>query len=131
MNDPLILIVEDDARNRKLVRDVLQASGYRTEETDTAEEGIRLARELEPDLILMDIRLPGIDGVAAMGILQSDRRTVNIPVVAVTASVMPDDRERTMAAGFRAYKSKPVRVQELRALVREILGPAEHDTKGE
>jgi len=85
MAGELILIVEDHEKNRKLVRDVLQAKGYRTMETETAEEGIRVARESAPALILMDIQLPGIDGIAALKILRADAATRGIPIIAVTA----------------------------------------------
>jgi CheY-like chemotaxis protein len=123
MNKPVILIVEDDEKNRKLCRDILQASGYQTAEARTAEEGIGLIRELAPDLVLMDIRLPGMDGLTAMQQLRDDPRTHEIPVVALTASVMLEEQKRIMAAGFRAFKPKPVKVRELLALVRGILSP--------
>ena len=118
---PLILIVEDNEQNRKLVRDVLQASGYRTLESESAEEGLRLALEQVPDLVIMDYRLPGMDGITAMAALQNDVRTRKIPAVALTASAMPADRDRMMAAGFRAYRRKPIKVQELLSVVREVL----------
>ena len=111
MAGELILIVEDNERNRKLVRDVLQFKGYRTIETETAEEGIRLARERRPALILMDIQLPGMDGIAALGHLRADPLTRAIPVMAVTASAMTHDRQKIMAAGFDGYQSKPISVQ--------------------
>src|SRR6266498_1992084 len=85
MAGELILIVEDHEKNRKLVRDVLQVKGYRTVETETAEEGIRVARESGPALILMDIQLPGMDGIAALKLLRTDPLTRDIPVIAVTA----------------------------------------------
>jgi len=117
----LILIIEDNQQNRKLVRDVLQASGYRTLECETAEEGLRLALEHSPDLIIMDYRLPGMDGISAMVALQNNPLTRKIPAVALTASAMPEDRERMMAAGFRAYRRKPIKVQELLSVVTEVL----------
>jgi two-component system, cell cycle response regulator DivK len=117
----LILIVEDHERNRKLVRDVLQFRGYRTIETETAEEGIRLAREQQPALILMDIQLPGMDGIAALGHLRADPGTRAIPVMAVTASAMTHDRQKVLAAGFDGYQSKPIRVSEFVDAVRQIL----------
>src|SRR5207245_926683 len=86
MANELILIVEDNEKNRKLVRDVLQHRGYRTLEAETGEDGVRLAREHHPALILMDIQLPGIDGIAALGQLRSDPATRAVPVIAVTAS---------------------------------------------
>jgi two-component system, cell cycle response regulator DivK len=117
----LILIVEDNERNRKLVRDVLQFRGYRTIETETAEEGIRLAQEQQPALILMDIQLPGMDGIAALGHLRADPGTRAIPVIAVTASAMTHDRQKVLAAGFDGYQSKPIRVSEFVDAVRQIL----------
>jgi len=121
MASELILIVEDNERNRKLVRDTLQYTGYRTVETDTAEEGIRLAREHRPDLVLMDIQLPGMDGITALGQLRADPATRGIPVIAVTASVMPQDRQKIMAAGFDGYQDKPISVRELLESVRRLL----------
>lgn len=121
MANELILIVEDNERNRKLVRDTLQYKGYRTVETETAEEGIRLAREHRPDLVLMDIQLPGMDGITALGQLRADPATRAIPVIAVTASVMQQDRQKIMAAGFDGYQGKPISVRELLETVRQLL----------
>ena len=122
MAGELILIVEDNERNRKLVRDVLAFHGYRLAEAETGEDGVRLARELHPDLVLMDIQLPGIDGIAALGQLRSDPATRAIPVIAVTASAMTQDRQKIMAAGFDGYQSKPIRVREFLEAVRQGLG---------
>jgi two-component system, cell cycle response regulator DivK len=93
-----ILIVEDNPRNLKLVRDVLQVKGYATLEAGTAEEGIRIAGEEHPDLVLMDIHLPGMNGIDALRALRGDPATAAIPVIAVTASVMQDDRRMIMEA---------------------------------
>jgi two-component system cell cycle response regulator DivK len=117
----LILIVEDNERNRKLARDVLQFKGYRTIETETAEEGIRLAEEQRPALILMDIQLPGMDGITALGRLRASSGTRAIPVIAVTASAMTHDRQKVLAAGFDGYQSKPIRVVEFLDAVRQTL----------
>jgi CheY-like chemotaxis protein len=117
----LILIVEDNERNRKLVRDVLQVKGYQTVESETAEEGIRLARERRPALVLMDIQLPGMDGIAALGHLRADPGTRAIPVMAVTASAMTHNRQQIMAAGFDAYQTKPINVKGFLEAVRELL----------
>lgn len=124
MAGELILIVEDNERNRKLVRDVLAFHGYRLAEAETGEDGVRLARELRPDLVLMDIQLPGIDGIAALGQLRGDPATRAIPVIAVTASAMTQDRQKIMAAGFDGYQSKPIRVREFLDAVRQALGSA-------
>ncbi len=121
MANELILIVEDNEKNRKLVRDVLQHKGYKTLEAETAEDGIRLAQESVPALILMDIQLPGMNGIEALGRLRADARTKKIPVVAVTASAMTHDRQKIMAAGFDGYQSKPINVKEFLVAVREML----------
>jgi len=121
MANELILIVEDNEKNRKLVRDVLQFKGYRLAEAETGEEGVRLARELHPDLILMDIQLPGINGVTALRQLRADPATRAIPAIAVTASVMTEDRKTIMAAGFEDYQSKPLSVKAFLEAVRRVL----------
>ena len=121
MAGELILIVEDNEKNRRLVRDVLQTTGYRTIEAETGEDGVRLAKEHRPALVLMDIQLPGIDGVTALGQLRADAGTRAIPVIAVTASAMTHDRQKIMAAGFDGYQSKPIRVKEFLAAVRAML----------
>ena len=121
MAGELILIVEDNEKNRKLERDVLQAKGYRTIEAETGEDGVRLAKEHRPALVLMDIQLPGIDGITALGQLRADAGTRVIPVIAVTASVMTHDRQKIMAAGFDGYQSKPIRVKEFLEAVRAML----------
>jgi len=117
----LILIVEDNDKNLKLVRDVLQVKGYETIEAGNAEDGIVLARERKPDLILMDIQLPGMDGVEAIGVLRADPSTAGIPVAAVTASVMQHDRNKITEAGFNAYVGKPINLNEFLATVRKLL----------
>jgi CheY-like chemotaxis protein len=121
MANELILIVEDNDKNRKLVRDVLHFKGYRLAEAETGEEGVRLARELHPDLILMDIQLPGINGVTALRQLRADLATRAIPAIAVTASAMTQDRQTIMAAGFERYQSKPLNVKEFLEAVRLTL----------
>lgn len=108
-----ILIVEDNARNLKLVRDVLDYAGHRTLAAGAAEEGIELARAHRPDLILMDVQLPGIDGVQALERLRSDPTTRDIGVVALTALAMKEDRDRLLAAGFDGYLAKPITVRDL------------------
>ena len=121
MGSELILIIEDHVLNRKLVRDVLGAKGYRTIESETAEEGIRLAREKKPDLILMDIQLPGISGIEAQRQLRDDAQTRSIPVIAITASVMPKNRTDIVAAGFDNFVFKPISVAALLKTIRSIL----------
>ena len=117
----LILIVEDNDKNLKLVRDVLQVKGYETIEAGNAEDGIVLARERKPDLILMDIQLPGMNGIEAIGVLRADPSTADIPVAAVTASVMQHDRNKITVAGFNAYVGKPINLNEFLATVRRLL----------
>ena len=121
MANELILIVEDNEKNLKLVRDVLQYRGYQTIEAGSGEEGVRLAKARIPDLVLMDTQLPGMDGIAALGELRADVTTRAIPVIAVTASAMTHDRKKIMAAGFDGYQSKPIKVKEFMDAVREML----------
>jgi two-component system, cell cycle response regulator DivK len=117
----LILIVEDNEKNMKLARDVLQFNGFRTLEAVTAEQGLILAAEHHPDLILMDIQLPGMDGTTALRRLRDDSTTAAIKVVALTALAMTNDRERFVSAGFDGYLSKPISVRELPSQVRQLL----------
>lgn len=106
----LILIVEDNEKNLKLVRDVLQFHGFRTLEATNGEEAVVMARENQPDLVLMDIALPGIDGVEATRQLKAEPSTAATPIVALTASVMEADRARFGAAGFAGLIAKPIDV---------------------
>src|SRR5438132_5522207 len=117
----LILVVEDNDKNRKLVRDVLMFKGYEIIEAETGEDGVRLAQERHPSLILMDIRLPGIDGVEALRQLRSEEATREIPIMAMTASVMTADGQRITDAGFDAFQSKPLKVKDFVAAVERIL----------
>ena len=121
MPGELILLVEDNDNNRLLIRDVLQASGYVVVEAETAEDGLRLAAEQTPALILMDIQLPGMNGIEALQRLRADPATRAIPVIAVTASAMTQDRHQIMAAGFDGYQSKPISVKGFLQAVREML----------
>jgi two-component system, cell cycle response regulator DivK len=115
-----ILIAEDNEKNRKLFRDVLQVNGFETLEATTGEEAVELATREHPLLVLMDIRLGGIDGVAALHRIREDQRTASIPVVALTAQAMEGDRERFLESGFDGYMSKPVNVQEFLAVVQRF-----------
>ena len=121
MPNELILIIEDNEKNRKLIRDVLQVKGYRTLETETAEEGHNLAVENHPALILMDIQLPGIDGITALKRLRADPITKTIPVIAITASAMTYNRQAMLAEGFDGYQSKPISVKDFLEEVRRVL----------
>jgi two-component system, cell cycle response regulator DivK len=113
-----ILVVEDNEKNMKLFRDVLSATGYRILEATTGREAIALATERSPDLVLMDIQLPDIDGVEALGRIRADGRSASVPVLALTAQAMDGDRQRFLAAGFDDYLSKPVNVADLVATVK-------------
>ena len=116
-----ILIVEDNEKNMKLVRDVLNAKGYVTLEAVTGEDGVRLAKEHVPALVLMDIQLPGMNGIEALGVLRENPATAHIPVIAVTASVMQQDRKLITEAGFDAYIGKPINLKEFLQAVREMI----------
>jgi two-component system, cell cycle response regulator DivK len=122
MANELILIVEDNAISRKLVRDVLQVKGYRTIESETAEEGIRLAKEQRPALILMDIQLPGISGIDALRLLRADPETEGIPAIAVTASVMTPQQQNVLEAGFDAFEPKPISIAALLKKIQFLVG---------
>ena len=115
----LILIVEDNEKNMKLARDLLTYHGFEIVEATNAEDGLALARERMPHLILMDIQLPGMDGVTALGKLRADSATAKIPVVALTASVMKEDRERFGKAGFDGFITKPIDVRAFPQQVRD------------
>ena len=125
MTGAQVLVVEDNEKNMKLFRDVLQASGYDLLEATTGERAMELAAEHQPNLVLMDIQLPDLDGVEALGRLRADARTASIPVVALTAQAMHGDRERFLDAGFDAYISKPVDVLEFVRTVKEHCGEAD------
>jgi two-component system cell cycle response regulator DivK len=114
-----VLVVEDNDKNMKLFRDVLQATGYSTLEATTGEQAVELALSQAPALVLMDVQLPGIDGVEALERMRQNERTASIPVLAVTAQAMSGDRERFLEAGFDGYLAKPVDVIELMEAVRE------------
>jgi two-component system, cell cycle response regulator DivK len=118
----VILIIEDNARNLKLVRDILNHIGYATLEADNAEDGLALARAQRPDLVLMDVQLPGMNGVEALGRLRADPLSADIPVVACTAFAMKDDRDLLLAVGFDAYLEKPLNVREFPSQIAAALG---------
>lgn len=124
MAGELILIVEDNPLNTKLLRDVLLAKGYEVAESVTAEDGLEIARRDHPAMILMDIQLPGMDGMAALRELKQDDATSDILVLAVTASAMPVERAEILEAGFDGYQAKPISVKELTAEIRRLLDDA-------
>ena len=121
MANELILIIEDNEKNRRLCRDVLQVKGYKTIESETAEEGVKLALEQAPSLILMDIQLPGMDGITAMKQLKADPNTQSIPVIAITASAMTNNRTTMLAEGFDGYQTKPITLKDFLAEVQRVL----------
>ena len=122
-----ILVVEDNARNMTLLRDVLHATGYRTLPATTGRQAVALATRHGPALVLMDVRLPDMDGTDALRILRTDPRTASIPVLAVTAQAMKGDRQRFLEAGFDGYLSKPIDVDALLAAIRPYFGQASEE----
>lgn len=127
MTAPRILVVEDNPLNLKLVRDVLQVAGYEVVEARSGEEGVELAGDLFPDLVLMDLQLPGMDGSEALRHLREDPRLSGVPVVAVTAFAMKEDRERAYLAGFDGYLEKPISVRALPDQISGFLGSGPSD----
>lgn len=127
MSGDRILVVEDNPLNLKLVRDVLTAYGYEVVEAQSGEEGVALAGSCSPALVLMDLQLPGIDGYEALRLLRKDPRLGHVPVVAVTAFAMSEDRERTSREGFDGYLGKPISVRALPSQVSEFLSSGRTD----
>ena len=121
MANELILIIEDNEKNRRLTRDVLGVKGYKTIESETAEEGLKLAAEQSPALILMDIQLPGMDGITAMKQLKADPKTRSIPIIAITASAMTNNRQAMLAEGFDGYQTKPISLKDFLREVQRVL----------
>jgi two-component system, cell cycle response regulator DivK len=121
MAEQLILVVDDNANNRKLTRDVLEFAGFGTLEASGGIEGVALAQEHAPDLVLMDIRMPDLSGTEALKLLREDSRTAEIPIVALTSSSMLGDEERFLAEGFDGYLQKPISVREFPDQVRGYL----------
>ena len=121
MAGELILIIEDNEKNRKLARDVLQVKGYKTIESETAEDGLKLALDKSPALVLMDIQLPGMDGITALKQLRANPQTKSVPVIAITASTMTNNRQAMLAEGFDGYQSKPISVKDFLGEVQRVL----------
>lgn len=121
VDKPMILIVEDDEKSRRLMRDVLQHQGYDVIETDQGEICLELMRKLQPALVLMDIHLPGISGLDAIRAIRSDASIAATPVVAVTASVMGNAREKIREAGFDGFEPKPINLQEFLGTIRRLV----------
>jgi two-component system cell cycle response regulator DivK len=116
-----ILIVEDNEKNMKLVRDILRHKGHETLEAATGEDGVRLALEQVPTLILMDIQLPDIDGIEALRRIRANAALDATPVIAVSASVMPDDQQKIVTSGFDAFVTKPINLKQFQATVQRFL----------
>ncbi len=122
MANELILIVEDNEQNQKLASDVLRFKGFRVLVAETAEIGVPMVLKEKPDLVLMDIHLPGMNGIEALGKLRADPETKSIPVFAFTASVMPQDRKEITSAGFDGFLSKPINLKEFLDTIAATLG---------
>jgi two-component system cell cycle response regulator DivK len=116
-----ILIVEDNEKNMKLVRDILRHNKYATLEATNGLDGVRIATESRPDLVLMDIQLPDIDGIEALRRIRQDRALDRVPVIAVSASVMPDDQQKIVTSGFDASVTKPINLKQFLATVQRLL----------
>jgi two-component system cell cycle response regulator DivK len=116
-----VLIVEDNEKNMKLVRDILRHRGHETLEAATGTEGVRLAMERRPDLVLMDIQLPDIDGIAALGLIRAESALDRMPVLAISASVMPDEQQKIVASGFDAFITKPINLKAFQETVQRFL----------
>jgi two-component system, cell cycle response regulator DivK len=125
MTDQRILVVEDNERNLKLVRDVLRFAGFDVIEARSGEQGVALAQQSPPDLVLMDLQLPRMDGWEALRVLRQNPLTRDVPVVAVTAFAMKEDRDRAFREGFDGYLDKPISVRALPDQVRRFLGRKE------
>jgi CheY-like chemotaxis protein len=116
-----VLVVDDKASSRELIRTVLESSGYAVSEAADGREALRVAQQVSPDLILLDLQMPALDGFGALEQLRADPRFAALPIVALTASAMHGDREKALAAGFTSYISKPVTLSALRAEVGRLL----------
>jgi two-component system cell cycle response regulator DivK len=121
---PIVLVVEDNERNRKLARTILEFRGFEVVECDDGAPSLALAKQHRPALVLMDIQMPTMDGITALKLLRADPETAGIPVLAVTASVTPSERERVEAAGFNGYLGKPIDINAFNEMVDRVTGRA-------
>ena len=121
MSDKNVMVVEDNEKNRKLMRVVLKAKGYNIIEASTGEEALNLLKNQKPDIILMDIQLPGIDGITLIKQIKGDITTKDIPIIAVTAYAMKGDEQKILETGCDAYVSKPINTQELPLIVEKYI----------
>ncbi len=131
MSTKKIIMIEDNPANRMVFKDLLELEGFEVTSLEKAEDALPMAKELNPDLILMDIQLPGMDGLTATKILREDPNTQAIPIVALTSYAMPGDRERALVAGCTGYITKPIRVDSFRDEVKRCAGVKEEDSNKE
>ena len=117
-----VLVVDDRATSRELIRTVLENAGYAVSEASDGSEAVQIAHQVPPDLILLDLQMPNLDGFGALQLFRADARFAPLPIVAVTASAMQGDREKALAAGFTSYLTKPVKLKELRSEIARLLG---------
>jgi CheY-like chemotaxis protein len=127
MGSEKILVVEDNPMNMELATDLLEIAGYAVIQAGTAEEGVSLAKAQTPDLILMDVRLPGMDGLTATSLLKQDPSTCHIPVFALTAQAMKGDQEKALEAGCNGYITKPIDTREFPNEIAKALASAERE----
>ena len=121
MTDNNVMVVEDNEKNRKLMRVVLKAKGYNVIEATTGEEALNLLKNQKPNIILMDIQLPGIDGLTLIKQIKADSVTKEIPIIAVTAYAMKGDEQKILDTGCEAYMSKPINTQELPIIIEKYI----------
>ncbi|MGD9175551.1 MAG: response regulator [Desulfobacterales bacterium] len=121
MNNKTILIIEDDVLNRKLLRSILQLKNFEVLEAENAEVGFQLAREHKPDMILMDIQLPGMDGVEATKLILNDDKLKNTPIIAVSSLAMKSDKDYAFTAGVKEYITKPINKKNLFKVIKKYL----------
>jgi CheY-like chemotaxis protein len=131
MDEKMVLVIEDDELNRKLVKEILRMGNYRAIESMDAETGIQLARQHKPDLILMDIHLPKMNGLSATRIIKGDKDLKQIPIVAVTALAMPEDLDKVLEAGCDDYVTKPFRFQNLLTTIAQLLNSSDRGNTGD
>ena len=127
MDEKMILVIEDDELNQKLVKEILRVGNYRAIEAMDAETGIQMARRHKPDLILMDIHLPKMDGFSATRIIKGDKDLKQLPIVALTALAMPEDRKKALEAGCDGYVTKPFHFQELLKAIDQLLDSSDRN----
>ena len=131
MDKQMVLVIEDDELNQKLVKEILRVGNYRSIEAMDAETGIQLARRHKPDLILMDVHLPKMDGLSATRLIKSDEDLKQIPIVGLTALAMPEDLKKALEAGCDDYVTKPFRIQDLLKTIDQLLSSGRGNIMGD